>query len=250
MSVYRFSTKQFTQVDESVLLSARTGGLTEILASGGTKTTSGGYTIHTFTSVGADSLVSNVSGVSVDFLLIAGGGCGDGPQRQAGGGGAGGYLYLTGQTLPKGSSPVVVGDGGKESQESGEDSSFLSQTAVGGGYGGFPGANGGNGGVGGSGGGASSVTGEMAYGGSATAGQGRNGGAAGPNNAYPYSGGGGGGAGEDGKPGDSSLGGAGDGGDGLQNSISGTSTWYAGGGGGAAFNFLEWSVASIARRWP
>ena len=58
-------------------------------ASGGTKSTSGLYTIHTFTSSGSLVVSSGPNSFTTDFLVIGGGGGGSG--RHAGGGGAGGY---------------------------------------------------------------------------------------------------------------------------------------------------------------
>ena len=46
----------------------------KIVATGGTKTTSGAYTIHTFTSSGTFQITAN-SG-PVEYLVIAGGGGG------------------------------------------------------------------------------------------------------------------------------------------------------------------------------
>jgi hypothetical protein len=60
----------------------------EMVATGGTKTTSGAYTIHTFTSSGTFA----VSGASatVDYMIVAGGG--GGGATRAGGGGGGGMI--------------------------------------------------------------------------------------------------------------------------------------------------------------
>ena len=95
-------------------------------ASGGTKTTSGNYTIHTFTSSGAFT-VEGGSG-SVEYLVIAagGGGGGYGGGVFGSGGGAGGYRSnVPGQssgggasaeaataTITPGTYPVVIGSGG------------------------------------------------------------------------------------------------------------------------------------------
>ena len=92
-------------------------------ATGGTVTTSGGNTIHTFTSSGTfytglpkatGGTISFASGywyhaftasgtftpaqaLSCDVLVVAGGGAGG--ARQAGGGGAGGIFYATSQEI-------------------------------------------------------------------------------------------------------------------------------------------------------
>ena len=61
-------------------------------AIGGTITTAGGYRIHTFTTVGADTFQALANLSSVEYLLVAGGGGGGGSGGEGGGGGgAGGY---------------------------------------------------------------------------------------------------------------------------------------------------------------
>jgi hypothetical protein len=171
-----------------------------ITATGGvTTTTSGNYTINKFTSNGTFVVNSNVT---VDFLIVAGGG----PGSNAAGGGAGGYIYITTQTLTPATYNVVVGAGGVynvtyASATNGSNSTFNGQTAIGGGKGSASGGSGGGeGGVG-------------------TVGQGNNGGS------YVFGDGGGGGAGAAGVWGTG-------GGAGLSNSITGTAITYAGGGGG------------------
>ena len=64
------------------------GGFSVVLtfsATGGTITTSGSYTIHTFTDSGTFGATNAPIGFSVDYLVVAGGGGGG-----YGGGGAGG----------------------------------------------------------------------------------------------------------------------------------------------------------------
>lgn len=187
-------------------------------ATGGTVTTSGGYTIHTFT--GSGTFTAN-QGLTVEALVVAGGGGGGGgliSTMNGGGGGGGGVLYSSALGLTAGSYAVTVGAGGN-SGTNGGNSSFASLTAVGGGHGAHsayaaPGASGGSGGGEGTsqGGGA----------GAGTSGQGNAGaaGAGGPN----YEGGGGGGS--------LYAGGGYYGGWGAEYSISGTATRYGGGGGG------------------
>jgi len=63
-------------------------GKSFVFATGGTKTTSGLYTIHTFAS--SDSFVVNYGSINVDFLIVSGGGGGGGDR---GGGGGGGGVY-------------------------------------------------------------------------------------------------------------------------------------------------------------
>jgi hypothetical protein len=77
--------------------------------SGGTVTSSGGNTIHTFTSSG-----SLVPAYGVEYLVVAGGGGGGGTGvGVGGGGGAGGYRTASGFILVKGTSyTVTVGGGG------------------------------------------------------------------------------------------------------------------------------------------
>jgi hypothetical protein len=202
---------------------------------GGTITTAGGYTYHTFTSSGTLSVP--VAKGSVDILIVAGGG-GGGGRYYAGGGGAGGMLEYTGQTLD-GTHTVVVGAGGAGggNQADGSDGGVSSVsglslvTAVGGGGGGgHTGANGGDG-KGNTGGSSGGASGYRASGGlstnvgAATSGQGNMGG-----NGGTYAGGGGGGksaAAVQGGTNDGSAGGAG------KQWLNGTT--YAGGGGGAGY---------------
>ncbi len=71
-----------------------------ITATGGTITTSGGYTIHTFTSSGTFTPSGTVN---VETLVVAGGGGGAGGTSSAtgqGGGGAGGVLYTSSTPCP------------------------------------------------------------------------------------------------------------------------------------------------------
>jgi hypothetical protein len=188
---------------------------------GGTITTNGGYTIHTFTSSG--TFTPNISG-TVEYLVVAGGGAGaQGGGGGAGGGGAGGYRTATGFAVAATGLTVTVGAGGAAASSqlgaSGADSVFSSITSIGGGGG----ASNAVAAAGGSGGGG----GECSYtaGGAGTAGQGNAGGAGWTCN---Y-GGGGGGAGAVGTT--SISGTVGPGGVGLASSINGSSVFRAGGGG-------------------
>jgi len=184
---------------------------------GGVVTSSGGSTIHTFTTSGA---LSPLSSVTASYLVVAGGAATD-----TGGGGAGGLLSGSGLTLDANSIyTVTVGAGGTSGPvTNGTNSSFsaYATAAVGGGRGGnnsLAGQSGGSGGGGYS-------TAAFQAGGSATSGQGNAGG-----NGNTTAGGGGGGAGAVGTAATSANGGAG--GAGTASSISGTSVTYAGGGGG------------------
>jgi hypothetical protein len=202
-------------------------------ATGGTITTSGAYTIHTFTVSGTFNPGSLIS--SVDVLVVAGGGAGA-KELAGGGGGAGGVIYSSGKAVTSGQDySVTVGTGGLFGTLRGGDggnSTFSNLIAVGGGGGG--GSSGSNppyinGNPGGSGGGGGTGWG-AGTGGLGTTGQGKNGG-----NGWdttPRMGGGGGGAGVAGALGVYATGTGGKGGDGIQNSITGTATYYGGGGGG------------------
>ena len=192
---------------------------------GGTITTSGVTRIHTFNS--SSSLVCTGSGTAT-YLVVAGGGSGS-----YGGGGAGGLL--SGSTsLVSGTYSITVGSGGtgvtgSTLGNSGNNSVFNGNTALGGGGGGPPLNASPNGGNGGSGGGAGNTTGSVSgTGGTGTVGQGNNGGA----NTSGASAGGGGGCNAAGANASGTTGG--NGGAGCASSISGSSVTYAGGGGGAA----------------
>lgn len=215
------------------------------VATGGTITTSGGNTIHTFNSSGTFT-VTNISGGNntVNYLVVGGGGGGGG--YNGGGGGAGGMRTGT-LTVTQGSSySVTVGAGGAGGTGvspgtaargvSGSDSVFSTITATGGGGGGggngTSGASAGTGANGGSGGGAggeysSAETGGTGNTPSTSPSQGNNGGNIGA--WAPGASGGGGGAGAVGSAGSGSTGG--NGGAGTASSISGVSITYAGGGG-------------------
>lgn len=110
--------------------------------SGGSVTTSGGQTIHTFTTSGTLSIQGG-SGITVSYLTVGGGGGGpgnSGGQVGGGGGGAGGVVYRTGLTLNPGSYAATVGGGGSggpvgnNKGSSGTDSQFGPNIAEGGGH--------------------------------------------------------------------------------------------------------------------
>ena len=195
------------------------------IPTGGTITTSGNDTIHTFNSSGTFTIPNNRN---VEFLIVAGGG--GGGRRHGGGGGGGGVLYVSSSSVQAGSYPIVVGNGGQGGTSSnnpgnnGQNSSFNSFVAYGGGGGGNS-LKGGDGGSGGGGGYTVSTA------GSGTSGQGNNGGAG--NTPSGYHGGGGGGAGAVGSQSSTDRGG--NGGDGVAYSISGSSMYYGGGGGGGTY---------------
>jgi hypothetical protein len=224
-------------------------GKTEV-AAGGTITTSGGYTIHTFNSSG--TFVANRD-LDVEYLVVAGGG--GGGAQHGGGGGAGGYrCSVTGESSGGGASAeqrlrvltgtsynVIVGAGGSGALATatngggtigtmGSNSSFSNITSVGGGGGAAwqtklatTGGSGGGGNAGG-------ATAPSPTGAGGTSGQGY----AGGNGADNYSAAGGGGAGAVGGNGVSSIL-AGAGGAGVSSAITGSSVTRAGGGGGGIY---------------
>jgi hypothetical protein len=221
---------------------------------GNTVTTDGTYWYHTFTGSGSFTPLQNLT---VDYLVVGGGGAGgreDYGSGIGGGGGAGGLRCTVGATGGGGSLesplaltantlyPVLVGAGGAFSVAgsrgaNGGNSTFGSIVAIGGGGGAggegggwtYKGQNGGSGG-GGEGGTTTNVFGggNSGTGGSGTANQGFAGG-----NSIGGSGGGTGGGGGAGEAGNTNGGATG--GDGVATSISGSSVTYAGGGGGALY---------------
>jgi hypothetical protein len=207
------------------------GGPTYMTATGGVETTDGDYKIHTFNSSGNFEVLTLGNDPIIDFMLVAGGGSGGKSTagNSAGGGGAGGLIFVQDETIASiGIKPIVIGAGGAARTTynngfNGNNSTFLTYTAIGGGGGGT--VNVGVANNGGSGGGGSFLVGA----GSGTSGQGFAGGA--------YTGAdagcGGGGAGQAGFPAFSRVGGRG--GIGRQTYLDGTETYYAGGGGGSPY---------------
>ena len=181
--------------------------------------------------------------LSADVLCIAGGGGGG-----SGGGGAGGLLAFTSQSLTTTGYTVTIGSGGAGAStgvaaSNGGDSQFGSLTLVkGGGRGSYPTSN--VAGSQGSGGGGAAYSGSTYQAaGTATSGQGNDGGA-GPTGGGYYASAGGGGAGAVGGNGNNSVG-AGVGGIGsstysswglatFTGQIVGGTAYFAGGGGGGA----------------
>jgi len=199
---------------------------------GGVVTSSGGNTIHTFTTSGT---LSPLSSLTASYLIVAGGGGGGtgGLNVYNGGaGGAGGLLTGSGLVIDTNSIYAVTVGAGGATNVVGSNSAFNAYTSIGGGQG-ATGSGGATGGSGGSGGGGASHTGGGSNFGTGTSGQGNNGGSGSSSGAGGvYGSGGGGGASAVGSNGTSSVGG--NGGAGTASSISGTSVTYAGGGGGAA----------------
>jgi hypothetical protein len=195
------------------------------LATGGTITTDGAYTIHTFTTSGTFSVPT---ARNVDVLVVAGGGAGG--NSTGGGGGGGGVIYQGSYNVSTGSKTVTVGAGGiggPTNGTNGANSVFDTLTAIGGGGSTVSGGSGGGGTY-------------WASGGSGTAGQGYAGGAGRTGSGAdasgnPYSSGGGGGAG--GAGGNGTTLSSGNGGVGYVSSISGSAQYYGGGGGGGADSY-------------
>jgi len=199
-------------------------------ATGGTITTSGGYTIHTFNSDGTFACPAGMN-TKAKVLVVAGGGGGG---AFVGGGGGGGSVEYNASFEVSGSISVTVGDGGAgaiwsattpTNPSNGENSIFSTITATGGGYGAgyqptLDAASGGSGGGGDSG---------KTTGGAAGTGSNVNDGGNGQG-APNYAGGGGGGAGSDGVAASGTN--AGNGGSGYTSDITGGNVNYAGGGGG------------------
>ena len=164
-SVYNFTVMATDAEYQNI---PRSFGLTAVppyvIATGGTITTSSGYTYHAFTTSGTFVLSSNPMNKTFDVLMVAGGGSGG----TIGGGGAGGVLLIRGITVSAGSYSMTIGGGGSNSV-------FSTYTALAGGTGGGNGV----GSNGGSGGGGGAYSGGAYSGGTGTTGQGNNGGSGG-----------------------------------------------------------------------
>jgi len=192
--------------------------------------TDGTYWYHAFRTSGT---FTPTQALTADVLVVAGGGAGNfaGAGRIVGGGGAGGLLAHTSQSLSATGHTVTVGAGGSL-YTNGSNSQFGGLTAsVGGGLGGGAGTQGNSGGSGGGGGDA------LGAGGAGTASQGNTGG---NGSTSGNTGGGGGGAGAVGSNGTASTNGKGGVGVNTYSSwanITGTgdSGYFAGGGGGGLY---------------
>ncbi len=220
-------------------------GSAGVVASGGTESIFGIYTIRKFTA--NENLTVTNSG-TIDFLVVGGGGSGGGNTNlgaAGGGGAAGGVVYKTSQSISAGSYPVVIGSGGPYGS-SGSNSTFFGNTALGGGKGGSytSGTAGGSGG-GGSRGYAGGAAQQPASG---SGGFGYAGGTACPGTVG--GGGGGGGAGGLGQSTSSNNGGKGGLGvdySGIFSTNVGVSGWFAsgGGGGGTSTAIYKGGTASL-----
>lgn len=210
-------------------------------ASGGTVTTYGDYTIHSFLS-GTTSYTTDAV-QDIDIFIVAGGGGGGG--HDGGAGGAGGVRALAAQSVGTGGATVVVGGGGSGTATQGGQAGDGSNSSVaisggstlaatGGGGGGSENAEGRTGGSGG-GGGQNGYAGAAGNAGSYSPVEGYGGGT-GSGAATGYGGGGGGGTSEVGTNADG-TGNNGHGGDGIQNDWrTSVNVYYGGGGGGAGRN--------------
>ncbi|MFH1642595.1 MAG: LamG domain-containing protein, partial [Nanoarchaeota archaeon] len=167
---------------------------------GGTITTDGLYTVHTFYSNGTFKVPRGTLNVSV--LVVAGGGGGSNGGNFGGGGGAGELVYNSSFLVMSNGTSVTVGNGGANAADGG-NSTFGNITATGGSKGsGLTGGKSGDGYTGGTG-----------------------------SNDGPFGGGGGAGSSENGISIVDNNGGPG--GAGTSYDISGALVDYAGGGGGA-----------------
>jgi len=200
---------------------------------GGTITTSGGNTIHTFTASGT---FTPPAAISVDALVVGGGGAGgSGTAGSAGNGagGGGGKVEYTAGYAVSGAMAVTVGAGGVAKVydgvgsvgANGGNSIFGTMTSVGGGGGGGGGYTNTRGAAGGNAGGTSPQ--DL---GAAVSNDGGYSGGTGSTCNSPCRSGGGGGGGGAGTNGSTTQG---NGGIGYLSSISGVATYYAGGGGGS-----------------
>jgi len=232
--------------------SAATGGTITYTDSSGLNPASepynGGYTVHTFSTVGPSTFSVSGETLIADILVVGGGA---GAASSGGGGGGGGVIYRPNLILNSNTSTTTaVGAGGGITSlyadgTQGSDSSFGYLIAKGGGagYRNGPGAAGGSGGGGGYAGWAGGAATQPTQSGeSGIYGHGYNGGSG---YAYTgnYPGGGGGGAGAPGTNApNSSV--PGNGGNGLAYTISGASVYYGGGGGGAPGDYSDGNVGA------
>ena len=212
--------------------------MTPLVASGGTVSSVGKSTIHTFTAAPGSQTFTVTQSGAAEVLVVAGGG-GGGSDRGPGGG-AGGLIHAPNQIFLPGSYSIVVGAGGTTSLNGGNSSISGVFTALGGGGAigccAFIPSLGGGSGAGGFGqsapGNGNGFAGALGVPGQGYAG--------GKGTGFCSGGGGGaGGAGQDAGGGFYNPAG-GNGGPGLAFSVSGEIAYYAGGGGGSiAFDYYS-----------
>ena len=216
------------------------------IVTGGTVTTDGSDTIHTFllAQTGTDYVSDTTQ--NVEYLVVAGAGGGGAGASEggAGGGGAGGYISNYGGvalSLAAATYTVTVGDGGAGGVTAadggdGLNSVFSSFTALAGGGGGRRGIAGRSGASSGG-----SGARENTRTASSDAAQGSAGGSGQPTSSGWDAGAGGGGKNEVGQDAQSGSH-AGDGGNGLANAITGASVTYSGGGGGSVHSGTDFGA--------
>ena len=105
-------TMYYNNADSSLYVSTGVSWLrvsNNLTATGGTKTTHGIYTVHSFTS-GTTTWTPDIAG-NVDILVVAGGG-GAGGRFHAGGGGAGGVRQISLHPVTAIAYTITVGGGG------------------------------------------------------------------------------------------------------------------------------------------
>ena len=140
-------------------------------SSNATSSTTGSYTILTYTSTSSSSFTISSGTADVQYLVVAGGGASKDNWGYAGGGGAGGFITGTKTALASGTYTVTVGAGGvgagaSTTPANGGNSVFSDITSLGGGGAGSWIVNSGTGFDGGSGGGAQGNSGGNDVGGS------------------------------------------------------------------------------------
>lgn len=195
-----------------------------------------GYRVHVFTQ---DAIFSTNKAISEAIILLVGGGGMGGSRSVAdlapGGGGAGGLLLITDATIMPGDHRITIGRGGSPAEPHGQDTTFLSYVAIGGGVG-SPAMSGASM-HGGSGGGGRGFARDSAAGGAGTSGQGHNGGSGYNDASVVGNQGGGGGGGAGGAGGNAARAVGGNGGPGVDLSEYfgtgvGDGGWFASGGAG------------------
>lgn len=192
---------------------------------GGTITTDGAYTIHTFLT---NDNYTSTSSKNIEILILGGGGGGGQVAAvSSGGGGAGGLIYNGSYPVTSTTYPIVIGTGGTVVTKGG-NTTFNGLIAQGGGNGV---GNLGTGANGGSGGGTGQQNSNAA--GTGVSGQGNAGNNYGGVNGYSSAGGGGHNTTGFRPTSTADFSQGGSGGTGTNFSISGTTKCYAGGGGGA-----------------
>ena len=219
------------------------GTFTPITATGGTTSTVGDYTVHTFTSGGTFTVTNAGSNPEVEYLMVAGGGGGGTSNSGAASGGGAGGMQVGTATVTATSYTITVGAGGNgavfgtpiTNAQKGGNSSAFGVTAEGGGRG-TQGTDTGKSGGSGSGAARESNLAGTTAGGAGNPGEGNDGGDASTVASISIrdaaAGGGGAGGAAPSVAATSSANAAGAGGLGLESTISGSAVTYATGGAG------------------